>query len=109
MNIIELAREAGFTDHEAFEGYECNAEELERFAALVREQVESEWIETNKALAKEIIERQWVDLTDDELFVIADKVNFDGELMKINHDRGMPSIAELYVKAAIASFKDKNK
>ena len=33
--IIRMAREAGFTDHEAFEGFECSSEELEHFAALV--------------------------------------------------------------------------
>ena len=53
-NIIELAKEAGFTGHEAFEGYECSEAELERFAALVR------------------AEREWVDLTDDEINSIYD-------------------------------------
>lgn len=35
MNIIEMAKEAGFTDHEAFAGYECTTSELLNFAALV--------------------------------------------------------------------------
>ena len=50
MNIIELAKEAGLPCQHPdwIEGYE-------RFAALVRAEVEAEWIETNKALAKEII------------------------------------------------------
>ena len=106
-NITELAKEAGIP---CFAGMYVvtEPEELERLVALVRAEVEAEWIDTNKALAKEIIEREWVDLTDDELFVIANKVGFDGELMKINNDRGMPSIAELYVKAVIAKFKEKN-
>ena len=41
MNVIELAKEAGFTDY--------YPDRLTRFAALVR------------------AEREWVDLTDDEL------------------------------------------
>ena len=97
MNIIELAKEAGFEVDEGLFPFGATEDkfigterELERFAALVR------------------AEREWVDLTDDELFVIANKVGFDGELMKINNDRGMPSIAELYVKAVIAKFKEKN-
>ena len=49
------------------------------------------------------------DLTPDELFSIANKVGFDGELMKTNHDRGMPSIAEQYARAVIAADREKNK
>ena len=97
MNTIELAKEAGFSvrrvseppkpyDHIA--GY---GEELERFAALVR------------------AEREWVDLTDDEMFVIACRVGFDGELMKTNRANGNPSIAEVFYHAVIAAFKEKNK
>ena len=36
MNIIELAKEAGFTDHEYIEdGYVCTSAELERFATSI--------------------------------------------------------------------------
>ena len=56
MNIIELSKNAGFSiydnERRAVEGEEKN---LERFAALVQEEVEAEWIDTSKALAKEII------------------------------------------------------
>jgi hypothetical protein len=81
MNIIEMAKEAGAIKRYWGEGKEGFAfqsdEQLEAFAALVREErdsmwlaqmefeqkrvraeVEAEWIETNKALAKEIIEQR---------------------------------------------------
>ena len=58
MNIIELAKEAGLKyDKPPFETmFIGTPEQIERFADLVRAEVEAEWIETNKALAKEIIE-----------------------------------------------------
>ena len=99
MNIIELAKEAGFDlSVDEYNGnleVDCEGvyytEVLERFAALVR------------------AEREWVDLTDDEMFVIACRVGFDGELMKTNRDNGNPSIAEVFYHAVIAAFKEKNK
>ena len=87
MNIIELAKEAGLWPSVT----DVFPAELERFAKLVRAEVEAEWIETNKALAKEIIERQWVDLTDDE---IAQEFCFD------DYD---------YARAVIAADREKNK
>lgn len=56
MNTIELAKEAGFTDHEAFAGYECTTSELLNFAALVR------------------AKREWVDLTDDEIAILIHRI-----------------------------------
>ena len=56
-NIIDLAKEAGFSDH-----YLATVQlhELERFAALVR------------------AEREWVDLTDDEIVeIIGDDIYVD--------------------------------
>ena len=35
MNFIKLAKEAGFSEHEAFAGYECTTSELLHFATLV--------------------------------------------------------------------------
>ena len=46
MNIIELAKEAGFTDHEAFAGYECTTSELLNFSALVRADLMKQVIDT---------------------------------------------------------------
>ena len=93
MNIIELAKEAGLWPSVT----DVFPAELERFAKLVRAEVEAEWIETNKALAKEIIERQWVDLTDDEV----------NKLIQAWHksDDGLFD----YASAVIAAFKEKNK
>ena len=54
MNIIELAKKAGLVTSE-HQPYGIYFDALERFAALVRAEVEAEWIENNKALAKEII------------------------------------------------------
>ena len=55
-SIIELAKEAGaMFDHMTWVERDL-APVFERFAALVRAEVEAEWIETNKALAKEIVE-----------------------------------------------------
>ena len=36
MNIIELAKEAGFSEVEDWNSYVCDQQRLERFAALVR-------------------------------------------------------------------------
>ena len=103
MNIIELAKEAGFEVDEGLFPFEAAEDKfigtervLESFAALVRAEVEAEWVETNKALAKEIIEREWVDLTDDEI----------GAVM----DFGYATDAELEnARAVITAFKEKNK
>ena len=91
-DIIELAKEAGLWPSVT----DVFPAELERFAKLVRAEVEAEWIETNKALAKEIIERQWVDLTDDEI---------DDAYTSDAHENTPKSFA----RAAIAKFKEKNK
>ena len=78
-DIIELAKEAGFTvydnERRAVEGEEKN---LERFAALVR------------------AEREWVDLTDDEI----NKLWYDSSY----GDSGID-----FARAVIAVFKEKNK
>ena len=80
MNIIELAKEAGFELGTAWYG---NSKVLERFAALVR------------------AEREWVDLTDNELI---DALGF-GKLLPVSGVRG-----ELVdARAVIAAFKEKNK
>jgi hypothetical protein len=49
-------------------------------------------------------------LTDEEMFAIAKKIGFDSELMKLNHDRGMPSLAEQFARAIEAAhgIKEKN-
>ena len=79
MNIIELAKEAGFAiyDNEirSVEGEEKN---LERFAALVR------------------AEREWVDLTDDEM----EKAWAEKRDTHNWHE---------CTRAVIAAFKEKNK
>ena len=55
-DTIKLAKEAGaMFDHMTWVERDL-APVFERFAALVRAEVEAEWIETNKALANEIIE-----------------------------------------------------
>ena len=87
MNIIELAKEAGFETcgttgklfNKDLEGY-CH-EELERFAAIVR------------------AEREWVDLTDDDRNDIETNVCAHID----SHD------FELIGNAYIAAFKEKNK
>ena len=84
MNIIELAKEAGFAS-EAFNSvdgtvYWCiTNEELEAFAALVR------------------AEREWVDLTDDE----------KGKVWGDWYVSGLYN--EELIDRAIAAFKEKNK
>ena len=101
MNIIELAKEAGFWTEvqpvwEKHEQWIGTNEELERFAALVRAEVEAEWIETNKALAKEIIERDCCDLTDDEMWAVFISRDWTGEPLHL-------------MSAVIAAFKEKQK
>ena len=54
-DVITLAKDAGLYKSIGTEEHTFNLQGLERFAALVRAEVEAEWIETNKALAKEII------------------------------------------------------
>ena len=86
MNIIELAKEAGFDlSVDEYNGnleVDCEGvyytEVLERFAALVRS------------------EREWVDLTDDEIL---------NSLLKWRRGEYELQIAH----AAIAAFKEKNK
>ena len=85
MNIIELAKEAGFWTEvqpvwEKHEQWIGTSEELERFAALVR------------------AEREWVDLTNDDRNEIETKVcpHID------SHD------FETIGNAYIAAFKEKN-
>ena len=38
-------------------------------------------------------------LSDEEMYALARQVGFDSELMKSNHDRGTPSLAELFARA----------
>ena len=86
MNIIELAKEAGFNVHprkNTISSKECLCDEtlneqLERFAALVR------------------AERQWVDLTDDEMWNLFISKDWTGEPLH-------------FMSAVIAAFKEKNK
>ena len=54
------------------------------------------------------IKRKWVGLTDEEMYQLANQVGFDAELMQRNHDKGFPSIAELFAKAIDAKLKEKN-
>ena len=85
MNIIELAKEAGFDlSVDEYNGnleVDCEGvyytEVLERFAALVR------------------AEREWVDLTDDEI----------EQLINSSIWMSIPQFAH----AVIAAFKEKNK
>ena len=63
MNIIELAKEAGYDEHHAT--YDTR---LERFAALVRDQ--------------ERAEREWVDLTDDEIAYVAGGSPYDKSIAR---------------------------
>ena len=86
MNIIELAKEAGFDliGNEVVEsdGYGFITPELEAFAALVR------------------AEREWVDLTDDEIHSIYEQHYAMGGCWTDGFD---------YEHAVIAAFKEKNK
>lgn len=55
MNILKLAREAGFDPHDMSADFTCNFKDIERFAALVRAEVleeAAEWFlyEDNKHL-----------------------------------------------------------
>ena len=85
MNIIELAKEAGFDlsvdEYNGNSEVDCEGvyytEVLERFAALVR------------------AEREWVDLTDDEI----------EQLINSSIWMSIPQFAH----AVIAAFKEKNK
>lgn len=84
MNIIELAKEAGFDVDEGLFPFEATEDKfigtehhLERFAALVR------------------AEREWVDLTDAEL----------NNLWIGNTQNGWLGL----FRAVIAAFKEKNK
>jgi hypothetical protein len=105
MNIIELAKEAGLLADDGEVWLSPYQEAMERFATLVRAEVEAEWIETNKALAKEIIERQWVDLTDDEIDLIEQRVY----CRTTQKGRPLGVYAVELVRAVIAAFKEKNK
>ena len=86
MNIIELAKEAGFDlSVDEYNGnleVDCEGvyytEVLERFAALVR------------------AEREWVDLTDDEMWAVFISRDWTGEPLHL-------------MSAIIAAFKEKNK
>ena len=60
MNIIKMAKEAGFTVTDYY------PERLKRFAALVR------------------AERKWVDLTDDEKVMLSDRLNLDRRIVVID-------------------------
>jgi len=59
MNIIEMAKEAGFTVTDYY------PERLKRFAALVR------------------AERKWVDLTDDEMWDVFISKDWTGEPLNL--------------------------
>ena len=51
--IIELARQASFTENSGFKGcFVCNPLSLEAFAKLVAEKVNADWSETNERLIK---------------------------------------------------------
>ena len=87
MNIIEIAKEAGFDIDEGLFPFEASEDKfigtertLERFAALVR------------------AEREWVDLTDDEVDEIIHEKVMD---MRMTYKD--------LVRAVIAAFKEKNK
>lgn len=91
MNIIELAKEAGFTDY--------YPERLTRFAALVREQAYRE--DKSLTLGFEVTERKWVDLTDDEILKAIGAESYDEY-----SERGLAN-AILDANAVIAAFKAK--
>ena len=91
MNIIELAKEAGFSITTDWMGRPSfvsigthgdiglkGTQELERFAALVR------------------AEREWIDLTDDEMWAVFISRDWVGEPLHL-------------MSAVIAAFKEKNK
>ena len=108
MNIIELAKATGqtkwFGTHpdgtNDFLGVEFTAEQLKRFAALVREQT----LKDDKDLLTAYLvgfnaglkEREWVDLTDDEIINV------------ISAQPHAATYAEIG-QAVIAAFKEKNK
>ena len=101
MNIIELAKKAGFDVEESPWGkiLTCELVELERFAALV---LKAEADETRARFAQpERLEREWVDLTDDEL--LAALVEVDANTARL------PIGFKLFARAVIAAFKEKNK
>ena len=52
--------------------------------------------------------REWQGLTDELMYQLANQVGFDAELMQRNHDKGIPSIAELFAKAIDTKLKSKN-
>jgi hypothetical protein len=100
MNIIELAKEAGFDIDEGLFPFEASEDKfigtertLEAFAALVREQAYRE--DKSLTLGFEVTERKFVDLTDDEKVMLSDRLNLDRRIVVID--------------AVIAAFKEKNK
>ena len=52
---------------------------------------------------------EWQGLTDELMYQLANEVGFDAELMQRNHDKGFPSIAELFAKAIDAKLRERNK
>ena len=51
--IIEMAKQASFTENSGFKGcFVCNPLSLEAFAKLVAEKVNADWSETNERLIK---------------------------------------------------------
>ena len=75
MNIIELAKKACAPN----QTFNSDEEWVERFATLVR------------------AEREWVDLTDDEIYSLAEDIDWAA------------GAYFSYAEAVIAAFKEKNK
>ena len=91
MNIIEMAKEAGFEELYGWKddgsceiSYELFATDLELFAALVRE----------RCYANARAEREWVDLTDDEMRKHSEMLDCEPDFVVF--------------RAVIAKFKEKN-
>jgi hypothetical protein len=76
----------------------------EGFIDGMQHQMQSSVDKAVNAMAK----REWVGLTDEEMYQLANQVGFDAELMQRNHDKGFPSIAELFAKVIDAKLKEKN-
>lgn len=79
-----LVRASGFSNTQLWNHFN-----QERFRLLI------------KMIRRESIQRK--PLTDEQMFAIARQVGFDSELMKSNHDRGTPSLAEQFARAIEAA------
>lgn len=79
--IIRIAKEAGFTESKQFEGiWIVNQDEVNSFAAIVREQAYRE--DKSLTLGFEVTEREWVDLTDDEIYPLYNEPISDREAIE---------------------------